>query len=426
MTSYGVRPPMTPADAPRPSDSPIVKVLTWVAFPFVLVWMTLKSALAAVRRLGARLLALARAAAQALAVTARRVGDAIRITLATMADGLRRIGSRLLLLARTAAELLTRPLRLALAAVRRLGARLLARAAVLYFDAIGTSSVLTVQAYQALRLSAHTFGSRVLAAAGLAADLGRSTALLARSVVATTWRVTSHAVGRVRAAVVAGTLVVWRPLRWAVGRAASVLGRAMADLWGSVRMLTRSAIDTVRRGLRVAREWASRFVDAVRSVVSRAVKPVRLAMLLVVGAVVLGARRARSIMRALLASVRRTAGLIIGDTARLVRSAATGVRTAVTRALHRSSAAVRQVAEALRSTIGGALRRAAQQVRDMASRVRIAIRQAAQRASASIRRASASARLAVTNAKESVAVAGRSARDAVLELLGRPHPPAPR
>ena len=111
---------MAPADAPRPPDSLIVRALTWVAFPFVLTWMTIKSALAALRRLAARLLALARGAAQALAAAARRVGDAMRITLATMADGLRRIGSRLLLLARGLAELLTRPLRLALAALRRL------------------------------------------------------------------------------------------------------------------------------------------------------------------------------------------------------------------------------------------------------------------------------------------------------------------
>ena len=121
-------------DTPTTTDSLGVRIMTWIALPIVLTWMTM------------------RALADALAALTRRAGAALRITLSTMADGLRRIRDRALVLARAVADLLLRPLRLAWAATRRLAARV----AVVLRALADALAALTRRAGAALRITLST------------------------------------------------------------------------------------------------------------------------------------------------------------------------------------------------------------------------------------------------------------------------------
>jgi hypothetical protein len=427
---------MKPTDGPRPPDSVWVNILTWVALPFVFTWMTMRSlvsalgrvarsaidviragaqALAAMaRRLGSRILAVLRAGAQALAAMARRIGAASRVTLTTMADGLRRIGGRMLVLARATAQLLARPLRLVLAAARRFGSRLFARAVVLYFDAIRLVKIVVVTSYQLTRTFVRPIVSRIAVVAGLVADHGRRVLGLvatasrrvfrvAGDIVAATWALASRAARSARRVLVAVVVMVWTPLRSGITRAArvasglvtsgwTVFAGAARSVWRVARSVVSTTWATVTRAARAAGVWVSGVLGAARRVVIRFVFPVVRAALLPVGAVILVTVNAVSKARSLVASIRLALTTSFGRAAQRIRRTASALGAASSQSIRRATASIRSTTSSLRAAVAQSVSRARVSTRRTVDPVRLAIRGAQESVSAAIHAARESLR----------------------------------
>ena len=362
-------------------------------------------------------MAVLRAGAQALAAMARRVGHAIRLALATMADGLRRIGARILVLARATATLLARPFRLAFAALRRFASRVMGRMVVLFFDVIGLISVAAIGMYGlaaklvrsvSVRIGTVTGAGRWVI--GLSATEIRRLARFSGDVVATVWALMSRAARSAGRAVVAAAVAVWTPLRSGMARAARVVTRLATSGWAAVvgaaqfgwrraRSVVGATRAMVTRVLTRAAAWVARQLSAVRIAVVRIVSPISRALLLLVGAVLLGTVKVLSKARAMAALIRH----------------------ALAASVRRATQRIRVAASTVSAAVGQSLSSGAQGVRRTVSGLRVRVRRSTERASTAIRQASASVRLSVRRAKDFVVAAIQSAR----ELLGRMRPGGP-